>query len=155
MRCHGLVVSVRPSVRLPHASPPLCVPTLLSPNLHGPAALGPGAIERPPPLPPLPLWLLGPVPQALQSAEQAQRHAEAAARELLSAKKAEVAASALLAGGKNPDPAATEVLKAQAGAKCAEQLKICRCEEDMPRRPPLAHPSSLSTALGGRSMGVR
>ncbi|KAG2499886.1 hypothetical protein HYH03_002175 [Edaphochlamys debaryana] len=64
--------------------------------------------------------------QAHEYAELAQAAAESAARELLTAKKAEIQAAALLAGGKNPDPAATEVLKAQAAAKCAEQLKVAR-----------------------------
>ncbi|KAG2442556.1 hypothetical protein HXX76_002642 [Chlamydomonas incerta] len=64
--------------------------------------------------------------QAHEFAELAQAAAESAARELLTAKKAEIQAAALLAGGKNPDPAATEVLKAQAAAKCAEQLKVAR-----------------------------
>ncbi|KXZ56759.1 hypothetical protein GPECTOR_1g684 [Gonium pectorale] len=64
--------------------------------------------------------------QAQEYAELAQGAAESAARELLTAKKAEIQAAALLAGGKNPDPAATEVLKAQAAAKCAEQLKVAR-----------------------------
>ncbi|KAF8067189.1 SPEF2 [Scenedesmus sp. PABB004] len=60
------------------------------------------------------------------AARAAQAHTEAAARELLAAKRAEIQAAALLGGGKNPDPAAAEVLKAQAAAKCAEQLKVCR-----------------------------
>ncbi len=64
--------------------------------------------------------------QAHEFAELAQSAAESAARELLTAKKAEIQAAALLTGGKNPDPAATEVLKAQAAAKCAEQLKVAR-----------------------------
>lgn len=79
--------------------------------------------------------------QAHEFATIAQGAAEAAAAELLLAKKAEIQATALLAatgapagGGKDkkdkdappPDPAATEVLKAQAAAKCAEQLKVAR-----------------------------
>ena len=63
--------------------------------------------------------------QAQEYAQAAQGHAEAAARELLSAKRAEIQAAALLMGGKNPDPAANEILKAQAAAKCADQLKVC------------------------------
>jgi hypothetical protein len=59
-------------------------------------------------------------------ARAAQGHAEGAARELLAAKRAELQAAALLNGGKNPDPASAEVLKAQAAAKCAEQLKVTR-----------------------------
>lgn len=62
--------------------------------------------------------------QARDFARAAQGHAEGAARELLAAKKAEIQAAALLNGGKNPDPASTEVLKAQAAAKCADQLKV-------------------------------
>lgn len=54
----------------------------------------------------------------------AQEHAETAARELLSIKRAELQAVALLSGPKNADPAAAEVVKAQAAAKCAEQLKV-------------------------------
>ncbi|GFH15805.1 CH_2 domain-containing protein, partial [Haematococcus lacustris] len=79
--------------------------------------------------------------KAQEFAELARGHAEGAARELLVAKKAEIQAQALLDGtdadvkGKAattkkdkkgelpPDPAAVEVLKAQAAAKCAEQLK--------------------------------
>ncbi|GFR40940.1 hypothetical protein Agub_g1600 [Astrephomene gubernaculifera] len=64
--------------------------------------------------------------QAQEFAELAQSAAESAARELLTAKKAEIQAAALLSSGKNPDPAAAEVLKAQAAAKCAEQLKVAR-----------------------------
>ncbi|KAL6765964.1 protein associated with central pair microtubule complex [Haematococcus lacustris] len=82
--------------------------------------------------------------KAQEFAELARGHAEGAARELLVAKKAEIQAQALLDGtdadvkGKAattkkdkkgelpPDPAAVEVLKAQAAAKCAEQLKVCR-----------------------------
>ncbi|GLC51118.1 hypothetical protein PLESTB_000467700 [Pleodorina starrii] len=64
--------------------------------------------------------------QAHEYAELAQGAAESAARELLAAKRAEIQATALLNSGKNPDPAATEVLKAQAAAKCAEQLKVAR-----------------------------
>lgn len=82
--------------------------------------------------------------KAHEFAELARSHAEGAARELLIAKKAEIQAQALLdgtadapaVGGKKdgklpkgatpPDPAAVEVLKAQAAAKCAEQLKVCR-----------------------------
>ncbi|GIL73035.1 hypothetical protein Vretimale_4669 [Volvox reticuliferus] len=64
--------------------------------------------------------------QAHEFAELAQGAAESAARELLTAKRAEIQATALLNSGKNPDPAATEVLKAQAAAKCAEQLKVAR-----------------------------
>ncbi|EFJ52136.1 hypothetical protein VOLCADRAFT_103155 [Volvox carteri f. nagariensis] len=64
--------------------------------------------------------------QAHEFAELAQSAAESAARELLAAKRAEIQATALLNSGKNPDPAATEVLKAQAAAKCAEQLKVAR-----------------------------
>jgi hypothetical protein len=62
--------------------------------------------------------------QAKDYARAAQGHAEGAARELLAAKRAELQAAALLNGGKNPDPASAEVLKAQAAAKCAEQLKV-------------------------------
>lgn len=64
--------------------------------------------------------------QAKDYARAAQGHAEGAARELLAAKRAELQAAALLNGGKNPDPASAEVLKAQAAAKCAEQLKVRR-----------------------------
>jgi hypothetical protein len=64
--------------------------------------------------------------QAKDYARAAQGHAEGAARELLAAKRAELQAAALLNGGKNPDPASAEVLKAQAAAKCAEQLKVIR-----------------------------
>lgn len=53
-----------------------------------------------------------------------QQHAEAAARDLLAAKKAEMQVLPLLTGGKNPDPAAAELVKTQAAAKCAEQLKV-------------------------------
>lgn len=62
--------------------------------------------------------------QAREFAQAAQGHAEGAAKELLSAKKAEIQATALLNGGKNPDPASAEILKAQAAAKCADQLKV-------------------------------
>jgi hypothetical protein len=62
--------------------------------------------------------------QAKDYARAAQGQAEGAARELLAAKRAELQAAALLNGGKNPDPASAEVLKAQAAAKCAEQLKV-------------------------------
>lgn len=65
--------------------------------------------------------------QARSHARAAQGHAEAAARELLAAKKAEIQAAALLNSGKNPDPASAEVLKVQAAAKCAEQLKVRCC----------------------------
>jgi len=54
----------------------------------------------------------------------AQEHAEAAARELMSVKWAEMQAVAMLTGAKVPDPAAAEVVKAQASVKCAEQLKV-------------------------------
>ncbi|KAF5829801.1 hypothetical protein DUNSADRAFT_15464, partial [Dunaliella salina] len=89
--------------------------------------------------------------KAQDFAELARAHAEGAAQELLTAKKAEIQAAALLEGSpdvagltgtlstaeqrkkdkkdKNappPDPAAVEVLKAQAAAKCAEQFKVCR-----------------------------
>mmetsp|Transcript_35241 Transcript_35241/g.78424 ORF Transcript_35241/g.78424 Transcript_35241/m.78424 type:complete len:1824 (+) Transcript_35241:146-5617(+) len=70
----------------------------------------------------------GAAEKAQEFAELARAHAEAAARELLAAKKAELAAQALLTDpkAKNPDPGATEVLKAQSAAKCAEQLKVCK-----------------------------
>lgn len=52
--------------------------------------------------------------------------ADAAARDLVGLKRAELAAAALLAGGgKNADPAAAEIVRAQASAQCAEQLKTC------------------------------
>jgi hypothetical protein len=68
----------------------------------------------------------------LQSAEKAadyaqiaQSHAEEAARKLLDAKRAELQAQALLNGGKNPDPAATEVLKSQvSGAAGGRVLSV-------------------------------
>jgi len=62
--------------------------------------------------------------QAHELSQASQLHAEAAARDLLAAKKAEMQVLPLLTGGKNPDPAAAELLKAQAAAKCAEQLKV-------------------------------
>jgi hypothetical protein len=37
-------------------------------------------------------------------------------------------------GGKNPDPAATEILKAQAAAKCADQLKVHSTLPKMPMK---------------------
>jgi hypothetical protein len=55
----------------------------------------------------------------------AREHAEAAARELLAVKRAEASALALVTGSKTPDPAAAEVVKAQAAVKCSEQLKAC------------------------------
>lgn len=60
--------------------------------------------------------------RAAEFAELAQGHAEGAARELLSAKKAEMAATALLADPKSKvqDAAATEVLKAQSAARCVK-----------------------------------
>lgn len=57
-----------------------------------------------------------------------QLHAEAAARDLLAAKRAELQVLTLLNGGKNPDPAAAELVKAQAAVKCAEQLKVSHFE---------------------------
>lgn len=62
--------------------------------------------------------------QAQELSRASQLHAEAAARDLLAAKKAEMQVLPLMTGGKNPDPAAAELLKAQAAAKCAEQLKV-------------------------------
>lgn len=62
--------------------------------------------------------------QAQELSKVSQLHAEAAARDLLAAKKAEMQVLPLLTGGKNPDPAAAELVKAQAAAKCAEQLKV-------------------------------
>lgn len=62
--------------------------------------------------------------QAQELSRASQLHAEAAARDLLAAKKAEMQVLPLITGGKNPDPAAAELLKAQAAAKCAEQLKV-------------------------------
>jgi hypothetical protein len=62
--------------------------------------------------------------QAKECAQAAQGFTEAAARELLALKKAEVLAAALLGTGKSLDPAAAEVLKGQAAVKCAEQLKV-------------------------------
>jgi hypothetical protein len=62
--------------------------------------------------------------QAQELSKASQLHAEAAARDLLAAKKAEMQVLPLLTGGKNPDPAAAELVKAQAAAKCAEQLKV-------------------------------
>jgi len=62
--------------------------------------------------------------QAKECAQAAQGFTEAAARELLTLKKAEVLAAALLGTGKSLDPAAAEVLKGQAAVKCAEQLKV-------------------------------
>jgi hypothetical protein len=62
--------------------------------------------------------------QAQELSRSSQLHAEAAARDLLAAKKAEMQVLPLMTGGKNPDPAAAELLKAQAAAKCAEQLKV-------------------------------
>ena len=66
--------------------------------------------------------------RALEYAELARGHAEGAARELLIAKKAELSAAAMLNDpkAKNPDPGATEVLKAQSAARCAESLKTCK-----------------------------
>ena len=64
------------------------------------------------------------LPQAQELSKASQLHAEAAARDLLAAKKAEMQVLPLLTGGKNPDPGAAELLKAQAAAKCAEQLKV-------------------------------
>eukprot|EP00775_Hariotina_reticulata_P002553 gene2553-2855_t len=61
--------------------------------------------------------------KARECAQTAQSYTETAACELLALKKAEVLAAALLNTGKNPDPASIEVLKGQAAAKCAEQLK--------------------------------
>lgn len=66
--------------------------------------------------------------QAKDHAQAAQGQAEAAARELLAAKRAEIQAAALLTSGKNPDPASAEVLKSQAAAKCADQLKVRRVQ---------------------------
>lgn len=65
--------------------------------------------------------------QAQELSKASQAHAEAAARDLLAAKRAELQVLPLLTGGKNPDPAAAELLKAQVAAKCAEQLKV-RCQ---------------------------
>lgn len=52
-----------------------------------------------------------------------------AANELLNAKKAEIQAQAMLADPKKAkgggDGGAAEVLKAQAAAKCTEQLQLC------------------------------
>jgi hypothetical protein len=62
--------------------------------------------------------------QAHELSAASQLHAEAAARDLLTAKKAEMQVLPLLTGSKNADPAAAELLKAQAAAKCAEQLKV-------------------------------
>ncbi|KAG1668074.1 hypothetical protein FOA52_010484 [Chlamydomonas sp. UWO 241] len=73
--------------------------------------------------------------RAKEAAEEAQAFAEAArvaaedaALELLTAKKAELAAAALLLDPKSKvqDAAATEVLKAQSAAKCAECLRVCK-----------------------------
>ncbi len=58
-------------------------------------------------------------------AAAAREAAEAAARELVAVKRAELQAVAMLTGAKNADPAAAEVVKAQASVKCAEQLKVC------------------------------
>lgn len=62
-------------------------------------------------------------------ADKAQESALRAAQELLNAKKAEIQAQALLTdpkkAAKGGDSGATEVLKAQAAAKCAEQLALC------------------------------
>ena len=51
--------------------------------------------------------------RAAEFAGVAQSHAEQAANKLLDAKRAELQAQALLTGGKNDDPAAVQVLKAQ------------------------------------------
>eukprot|EP00955_Chlamydomonas_euryale_P020921 221647-Chlamydomonas_euryale.AAC.1 len=69
--------------------------------------------------------------EAVEFASLAAGHAEAAARELLVAKKAELAAAALLTDPKSKvqDTAATEVLKAQSAAKCAESLRVCKVRE--------------------------
>jgi hypothetical protein len=50
--------------------------------------------------------------------------AETVACELLATKRAEMQAAALLTGGKAPDAAAAELVKAQAAVKCAELLKV-------------------------------
>jgi hypothetical protein len=60
----------------------------------------------------------------------AQSHAEGAANKLLDAKKAELQAQALLTGGKNDDPAAVQVLKAQVrppGQRNGELIVAATC----------------------------
>lgn len=68
---------------------------------------------------------------ATQHACSARASAELAARELLTAKRAEIAAAALLSSNaKNQDPAATEVLRSQSAQHCAEQLRLCQAAAD-------------------------
>lgn len=64
--------------------------------------------------------------QAQAAAEASLKHVERAAQELFTAKTAEVQASAMLSAGKNANPAAADLLKAQASTRIADQLRIAQ-----------------------------